>query len=81
MKLHPYQEKGALWLAERENALLADPMGLGKTAQAIVAAIQIAAKNCCEKDRCYLPGYRTAPLGSGTGTLGLQGRGTRRILR
>lgn len=45
MKLFPYQSAGALWLAERKRALLADGMGLGKTAQAIVAANMIGAKS------------------------------------
>lgn len=36
--LFPYQEEGAQWLAKRKLALLADEMGIGKTAQAIRAA-------------------------------------------
>lgn len=36
--LKPYQEFGAGWLAEKRLALLADKMGLGKSAQAITAA-------------------------------------------
>ena len=36
-KLRPYQEVGANFLAQRREALLADGMGLGKSAQAIVA--------------------------------------------
>lgn len=35
--LYPYQIKGALFLANAKKALLADGMGLGKTAQAIAA--------------------------------------------
>ena len=42
--LFPYQETGAGWLAERSKALLADPMGLGKSAQAIAACDQIGAE-------------------------------------
>lgn len=38
MKLFPYQETGAEFLAAHRAALLADQPGLGKTAQAIVAA-------------------------------------------
>lgn len=38
MKLYPYQELGAYFLAARKRAYLADTMGLGKTAQAITAA-------------------------------------------
>jgi SWI/SNF-related matrix-associated actin-dependent regulator 1 of chromatin subfamily A len=38
MQLRHYQEAGALFLAQRNEALLADEMGLGKTAQALVAA-------------------------------------------
>jgi superfamily II DNA or RNA helicase len=37
--LHPYQERGALFLARRGRAFLADDMGLGKTLQAIVATL------------------------------------------
>lgn len=44
MKLFPYQADGALFLAKRNKALLADGMGLGKSAQAIVAAQAIEAK-------------------------------------
>jgi SWI/SNF-related matrix-associated actin-dependent regulator 1 of chromatin subfamily A len=36
--LFPYQKEGARWLAGRTHALLADEPGLGKSAQAIVAA-------------------------------------------
>jgi SNF2 family DNA or RNA helicase len=39
MRLHPYQEHGALLLAQRGRAFLADDMGLGKTVQAIAAAL------------------------------------------
>lgn len=35
--LYPYQKTGAAWLAERPAAMLADEMGIGKTAQAIGA--------------------------------------------
>jgi hypothetical protein len=38
MKLRPFQEIGANWLASRKHAILGDRMGLGKSAQAIVAA-------------------------------------------
>jgi SNF2 family DNA or RNA helicase len=38
-QLHPYQEDGALFLAQRGRAFLADDMGLGKTLQAIVATL------------------------------------------
>ena len=38
MQLFPYQQEGAAFLAGHTGALLADTMGLGKTAQAIVAA-------------------------------------------
>ena len=37
MELFPYQRVGAEWLAERSAAMLADEMGIGKTAQAIAA--------------------------------------------
>lgn len=40
----PYQEIGAKFLAERKRALLADTMGLGKTAQAIIACDLVDAK-------------------------------------
>lgn len=42
--LYPYQTEGAEWLAQRGRALLADEPGLGKTAQALVAARQIGAR-------------------------------------
>jgi SWI/SNF-related matrix-associated actin-dependent regulator of chromatin subfamily A-like protein 1 len=44
VKLFPYQADGALFLAKRNKALLADGMGLGKSAQAIVACQAIEAK-------------------------------------
>lgn len=44
MKLFDYQRTGAAWLAERERALLADKMGLGKTIQAIEACNLIQAE-------------------------------------
>jgi SNF2 family DNA or RNA helicase len=44
MTLFPYQQAGADFLADRTKALLADGMGLGKTAQAIVAANKIGAQ-------------------------------------
>ena len=37
-KLHPYQRKGVQFLRKNKRAYLADQMGLGKTAQAIMAA-------------------------------------------
>jgi SNF2 family DNA or RNA helicase len=40
MKLYPFQEAGVRFLAKRKRAYLADGMGLGKTAQAVVAAVQ-----------------------------------------
>ncbi len=39
LRLHPYQEDGARFLARTGRAFLADDMGLGKTAQAVVAAL------------------------------------------
>lgn len=39
LRLHPYQEEGALFLARRGRVFLADDMGLGKTVQAIAAAL------------------------------------------
>lgn len=42
--LFAYQEYGAAWLAGRTRALLADTMGLGKSAQAAVACKHIEAK-------------------------------------
>jgi SWI/SNF-related matrix-associated actin-dependent regulator 1 of chromatin subfamily A len=42
--LDPYQIAGAKWLSERPVALLADVMGLGKTAQLIRAADRIGAE-------------------------------------
>ncbi len=43
-QLFPYQLKGADWLSERKLALLADDMGVGKTAQVIRAADNIFAE-------------------------------------
>ena len=43
--LLPYQETGAAWLAPRPQALLADDMGLGKSAQAIRAADMVGARS------------------------------------
>lgn len=43
--LFAYQEYGAAWLAGRTRALLADTMGLGKSAQAAVACKHIGAKH------------------------------------
>ena len=43
--LKPFQCVGVEWLASRKRALLADEPGLGKTAQAIVAAELIGAKS------------------------------------
>jgi SWI/SNF-related matrix-associated actin-dependent regulator of chromatin subfamily A-like protein 1 len=44
MKLFNYQIDGAHWLAEHRFALLADEMGVGKTAQAITAADIVSAE-------------------------------------
>jgi SWI/SNF-related matrix-associated actin-dependent regulator of chromatin subfamily A-like protein 1 len=44
MTLFPYQATGARWLGERDSALLADGMGLGKTPQAIVGADAVGAR-------------------------------------
>lgn len=43
-ELFPYQQTGAKWLASMHHALLADDMGLGKSAQVIHAADLIGAK-------------------------------------
>jgi SNF2 family DNA or RNA helicase len=43
--LYPHQEQGARFLAERERAYLADDMGLGKSAQALVAAQMVGARS------------------------------------
>lgn len=45
MDLYPYQQEGAQFLSERKRALLADTMGLGKTAQAIHAAGTVKAES------------------------------------
>ncbi len=45
MKPFPYQLTGARFLAERKRALLADDMGLGKSAQAIMACDELGARN------------------------------------
>lgn len=42
-----YQISGSVFLAMRQRALLADPPGLGKTAQAILAAKAVDAKTVC----------------------------------
>lgn len=36
-KLYPFQQRGVAWLAQRNRALLADEMGVGKTIQALMA--------------------------------------------
>jgi SWI/SNF-related matrix-associated actin-dependent regulator of chromatin subfamily A-like protein 1 len=43
--IFPYQKVGADYLAQNAQALLADDMGLGKSAQAIVAADLVSAQN------------------------------------
>ena len=43
MELYPYQNEGVDFLAARNRAILADTMGLGKTAQAIVACNRLHA--------------------------------------
>ena len=45
MKLYPFQRLGAQFLASRQRALLGDHMGLGKSAQAVVAAKALNARN------------------------------------
>lgn len=45
MQLYGYQKLGAQFLASRQRALLADGMGLGKSAQAICAARAVNARN------------------------------------
>ncbi len=42
--LFPYQLEGIEWLSKRKVALLSDEMGLGKSAQSIIAADKINAK-------------------------------------
>lgn len=44
MKLYPYQQEGVNFLGTRTRALLCDAPGLGKTAQAIVAAEKLEAE-------------------------------------
>lgn len=44
MQIYPYQEVGSRFLAQRKRALLADTMGLGKTAQAIKACDLVGAR-------------------------------------
>jgi len=43
--LYPYQTTGARWLADRDQAFLADDMGLGKSAQALTACDLVQARN------------------------------------
>lgn len=45
LKPYRHQSEGSLWLAEREEALLLDERGLGKTATAILAADLIGARS------------------------------------
>lgn len=47
MDLFPYQVEGAKFLASVKRGLLADDMGLGKSAQAIAAARELGARNRC----------------------------------
>jgi len=44
VNLFPFQADGALFLAQRNKALLADAMGLGKSAQAVIACQAVEAK-------------------------------------
>lgn len=44
MQLYPYQEEGVAFLADRTRAYLMDGMGLGKTAQACVAARRVGVR-------------------------------------
>lgn len=44
MKLRPYQEVGRDFLAARPRALLADGMRVGKTPQALLAAVKVGAR-------------------------------------
>lgn len=44
LNLYPYQNQGAVWLSNKKYALLADSMGVGKSAQAIRACDFIRAK-------------------------------------
>lgn len=44
-ELYPYQHVGANWLATKDQALLADSMGLGKSAQAVRASDLVGAFN------------------------------------
>lgn len=44
VELYPHQKAGAEWLSSMPLALLADEMGIGKSAQAIVAADSIGAR-------------------------------------
>lgn len=44
-KLYPFQRIGAAWLGDRDRALLADEMGIGKSAQAICAADELGAES------------------------------------
>lgn len=45
MQLYPYQETGVNFLSSQRRAILADTMGLGKTAQAILACDKLKASN------------------------------------
>lgn len=45
LDLFPFQATGAQWLAPKQQALLCDEMGLGKSAQAIRAADMVGAEN------------------------------------
>ncbi len=45
LPLYPYQVEGAKWLSTRKVGLLADEMGIGKSAQAISACEQVGAKS------------------------------------
>lgn len=44
-KIKPYQNEGIKWLQEQPGRLLADDMGLGRTAQSITAATNLITKN------------------------------------
>ncbi len=44
LKLYPYQKIGVAFLTSKKKSLLADDMGIGKTAQAICACNELKAK-------------------------------------
>lgn len=66
MKLYPHQLSGAKWLADRSRAWLCDPMGIGKTATGVTAAVlRGAARPLVLCTRSAVPTWERTPAALG----------------